>query len=440
MYAKTLSMYSFRCFGKAALSFNHPLRQESLELEMPNVNLILGDNGGGKSSVLRAIAIAALAPALIESGFVAYRLVRRPQGEQALLKLVCDLDPADLINKSHDSNSIELLARIDKRSGSLDRLHLDRTPESPIERLIYDDTSPTFFVVGYGATRRMDTEDYVASSRRKSRGLRYARVASLFEDQVPLRPLQSWLPRIKDKKRKAEAIKKIAGMLPAEVQFTGRFDEREDQYIFEHSSISTPYNSLSDGYKVFVAWCSDLVGHICDIAPGNVRIDQIPGIVLIDEIDMHLHPSWQRTVLPTLSRAFPRLQFIVTSHSPLVASAVRPKNIFLTATAEDGSATIKQIEEKTFGRGADQLLLSSYFGLDTTRAPQLEAASEALFASAAKGDIGSAIAFLEQPSAPASDADELNPKVKRALESVTPRKVSKKSAAKSAVQRKAGRK
>lgn len=93
MYATTLSIYEFKCFHKAKLDLQFPGRTTAGASEVPNINLILGDNGGGKSSVLRGLAIAVLAPALMRSGFVPYRLVRRqapgtPEVEQCLLKVI----------------------------------------------------------------------------------------------------------------------------------------------------------------------------------------------------------------------------------------------------------------------------------------------------------------------------------------------------------------
>jgi hypothetical protein len=100
MYAKSIAIYGFKCFGKADVEFCYPGRPEETVLEHPNINLILGDNGRGKSSVLRAIAIAALAPALITGGFVAYRLVRRDAegdiAKNSLLKLLGLLDESEL--------------------------------------------------------------------------------------------------------------------------------------------------------------------------------------------------------------------------------------------------------------------------------------------------------------------------------------------------------
>ena len=233
MYARKLSIYGFKCFGKAILELRYPGPNADQSLDLPNVNFILGDNGGGKSSVLRAVAIAALAPALLDSGFVAYRLVRRPDAKNSFLKLACSLGVLDGLPSGVEEDSIELIARIDRREkGNLDRLHLESTPNSPIEQSIYDDFSHTFFVVGYGATRRMETGDFLESSSRRSRGLRYQRVAGLFEDQVTLRPLHAWLPKVKGSIRKKEAIEKINALLPDEIEFEGKFDELEQQYVF----------------------------------------------------------------------------------------------------------------------------------------------------------------------------------------------------------------
>jgi len=73
---------------------------------------------------------------------------------------------------------------------------------------------------------------------------------------------------------------------------------------------------------------------------------------------------------PTIAKAFPRIQFVMTSHSPLITSTLRKENTFVTDSADDGTATIKQLEESVHGRGADQLLLSSdHTGSRTLDAP-----------------------------------------------------------------------
>ena len=373
---------------------------------------MLGDNGGGKSSVLRALAIAMLAPALLDTGFVPYRLVRRGRPEEkhyasALLKVSGEAsgDEVQYREKAkRQSNTVELLARIDLRGrGNLDRLHLERTPASPISDLIYDDVSPAYFVVGYGATRRVETGEFSASSSLRSRGLRYQRIAGLFEDHLALRPLQAWLPRLRERNpdRFRQAVEVINSVLPEIIRFEGDIDSEEEQFVFLFEGVATPFTALSDGYKAFIGWVGDLVGQLADVAPQSTALVDVRGLVLVDEIDLHLHPAWQRAVVPTLAAAFPKLQFVFTSHSPLVASTVEKENVFLTDVAEDGTATIKQLDEKVYGRSAEQLLLSSYFGLETTRPATFQDQARVLFRRAAEGDPEAALAYLESLTLPA---------------------------------------
>lgn len=409
MYAKQLFAYDFRCFGKAEMKLQYPGRADKGTSEISNVNLILGDNGGGKSSILRAIAIAVLAPVLLESGFIAYRMVRRPDGKDSLVKLKGRLS-GDEYSALKDGRKklpdIEMLARFEAREKqSRDRLHLDSTPSTPISDLIFDDKSPAFFMVGYGATRRVETSDFSESSARRQRGLRYQRVAGLFEDHVAVRPLQVWFHRLDDRFRE-QACEMLNDVLPPNVRFHGALDPDDEQYLFEFNGLPTPFSSLSDGYKAFVGMAGDLIGHLADVCPLDMRLDSISGIVLIDEIDLHLHPEWQRTILPSLAQAFPKLQFVCTSHSPLVASTVRKENVFVTAQAENGTATIKQIDERVFGQSAEQLLLSSYFGLQTTRAPDAMNEADALLANAASGNKQAAVDFLARLAAPAARLNE----------------------------------
>lgn len=407
MYAKKLNVYGFKCFGKAEIELQYPGRTTAPVSEIGNVNLILGDNGGGKSSVLRALAIAMLAPALLESGFVPDRLVRRVRAgedpvERALLKVEAIPDRGEPIPGLGRRKKLELLARIDYRGqSSLDRLHLDSTPDSPIATVLADGASPAFFIVGYGATRRVESGDYTESSARRSRGPRYLRVAGLFEEHIALRPLQAWLPKMRARSpaRFHEVVETINEVLPPNVRMTGD-TSNEDQFLFDFNGLITPFGSLSDGFKAFVGWVGDLLGNVSEVLPATTPIRQVAGIVLVDEIDLHLHPGWQRVVVPTLAHTFPKLQFVLTSHSPLVAGTVKRENVFVTDRAEDGTASIKQLEEKIFGRSIEQLLVSSYFGLNTTRPDDFQDEAKALFARAARGDSEAALEYLDRLTGP----------------------------------------
>ncbi|MCZ8195856.1 MAG: AAA family ATPase [Oligoflexus sp.] len=407
MYARTLSLSDFKCFGQAKLELQYPGREDQATFDLSNINLILGDNGGGKSSVLRGLAIAILAPALLEQGFVPYRLVRRlAAGDGPAFSLLKVNGVRERPGRPHITKKLQLLARLERRgNSSRDRFVLESNAKIPLDRLLFDDFSADFFVVGYGATRRVETGEFSESSARRSRGRRYQRIASLFEDHVALRPLAAWLERLReDEKSFKNAVYLLNAVLPPQLKFSGVFDREEEQYLFDFEGIPTPFTALSDGYKAFIGWVGDLIGHLTDVGKNARRLEDIAGIVLVDEIDLHLHPAWQREVVPSLSRVFPRLQFVFTSHSPLVASTVRRKNVFVTDTSEDGSATIKQLEEFTFGRSAEQLLLSSYFGLVSTRSEEFQSDAEKLFARVASGEAEAALEYLNRLTG-AADAE-----------------------------------
>ena len=346
--------------------------------------------------MLRAIAIAILAPALMDAGFVPYRLVRRPLRGDTLLKVIGKAVKNSGIDESLFSEKLELLARIETRPnsrGSLDRLHRSSTPPSPLDLLINDDFTHAFFVAGYGAMRRTETGDFSPSSQRKMRGSRYQRVASLFEDHIALQPMESWLRELPEK-RMAEAIELINASTPPEIQFDGKFSNDEDQFMFDFEGQSTPFSSLSDGYKAFIAFISDLLFNLNEVVPKKMSMTDIPGIVLVDEVDLHLHPLWQQRVIEDLSRTFPNLQFVFSSHSPLIVNSLDHLNVLVTEDAEDGSTTVKKLDEFVYGRTVDQLLLSSYFGLETTRPLASQRETDIVLEKAMEGDEDAAIDFL----------------------------------------------
>ncbi len=127
-------------------------------------------------------------------------------------------------------------------------------------------------------------------------------------------------------------------------------------------------SQLSDGYSATLALVMDLSRRMAEVfleqnfADDIAPVLEMPGIVLIDEVDLHLHPSWQQRILPDLMRTFPNAQFIVTTHSPQVLSSVRPENIRIL----DGDTVIKP-SHGTFGAEASRIL-GDVFGVQ----PRLE--------------------------------------------------------------------
>ena len=114
-------------------------------------------------------------------------------------------------------------------------------------------------------------------------------------------------------------------------------------------------NQLSGGYRIMLALAADLARRM---AQGNPHLDnplQSEAVVLIDELDLHLHPSWQQRVLTDLRRAFPNTQFIVSTHSPQVLTTVKPEHI-VELGREQGKIVAGSAGAPTYGAEAGDVL------------------------------------------------------------------------------------
>lgn len=410
MYVRSLQAFNLRCFREAELNLQFPGREPGQGPLFSNVNLLLGINGSGKTTILKAIALGILGETLEGAGFVPYRLVRREptqeEGESriAVLRSRLVLHAQDLPRENTEELARDIgIARIRDQ----ERLHPYPKVGSPeqnqlrseVNEELFDDSSPAFFLVGYGATRYVvgATSYESLPNQRKRRSLRYQRVAGLFEDYLGLSPLIAWFPRITaENPRRAQEIGDLLNeLLPAEARFMGQVTE-DDEYIFEHCGVPVPLGALSDGYRAYIGWVSDLLYNLSHSVPAEVSLRDARGVVLVDEIDLHLHPEWQREVVPVVARTLPNLQFVFTTHSPIVAGTLNAKNIFVLEMDGQGASTIRQLEEPIHGLNADQILLSSYFNLDTTRAPEAVDELRDLSRRAMGGDSKAALTFLEK--------------------------------------------
>ena len=117
-------------------------------------------------------------------------------------------------------------------------------------------------------------------------------------------------------------------------------------------------DQLSGGYRIMLALVADLARRM---AQGNPHLDdplQSEAIVLIDEVDLHLHPSWQQRVLPDLMRTFPNAQFIVSTHSPQVLTTVKPEHIVELRREGDGIVA-GNAGEPTYGAESGYVLATA---------------------------------------------------------------------------------
>jgi AAA domain, putative AbiEii toxin, Type IV TA system len=408
MYIDLLYLKNVRIFADAWLDFICPdqsfrARRKTAgdgppllpRPRLPNVNLLLGENGSGKSTVLRAIAMAALGPSFEDAKLPTQGLVRRekphrarpgdPDGS-AIVEAALVLHDEDGAPGAMPTPGFRL-----KRRGELEQVKFAGDPEKYRSwDPVFESKNDAFFAVGYGATRRVEApENLDMAARSRLTFLRGQRLQGLFQESFTLIPLETWLPGVRE--REPGRYREVANLLdallkPGHCRFTGE-RERDVDFLFDFGGARVPFRWMSDGYRAFIGWVGDLLFHACYACPADKKLVDLRGIVMVDDIDLQLHPRWQMKVIKTIARTFPRLQFILTSHSPLVAGSLEWMNITTLKFNNRTNATRAcRLTESIHGLDADQVLISEFFGLKTTRAESKARQLDALTIRAALGD------------------------------------------------------
>lgn len=401
MYLKSLEISDMRCFRHTEAAFQYQGREQEKDVKYPNINVLMGNNGMGKTATLKSIALAILSPIIESAGYVPYSIVRRDRRKQqphTEIKGVLELHKQDIESADRSPDDTVEIQTTVERIKTTERIKR-QMDEDPLWISMFDNKSPAFLLVGYGASRTVERSDtFDLSARRKSRLLRYDRVSGLFEEHATLIPLATWLPEMRkgNPGRHKQVVNLINRLLPESADFTGDYEDGE--YQFRHRGLRVPFGAMSDGYRAYLGWVCDLLYHVCMGCPKGVKLVDNHGIVLIDEIDLHLHPEWQLSVLPRLSHSLPRLQFICSTHSPIVAGTVESVNVHLLLPDGDQASRLAEPEVEIHGLNADQILLSPHFGLTSSRAPAFVEELREVSQEARGGDPEAALRFTRMVS------------------------------------------
>ncbi len=304
--------------------------------------LILGDNGTGKSTLLRSIALCLSSPKLSGALF-----------EDAKSTWLRTGTKRGSIRIDFDSREkIELSIKLEKYGESITKQRANP------DELIWD----KIFICGYGAGRTtFGSRSFERYSSRDS-------VSSLFDYDSPLQNPELILHRLNSSLASGKEILSWIDnvlMLPdgstrlgiSGLEIRGPWGDY------------APVGSLGDGYQATLAWILDMLGWAMFRDYGMLKTG-VEGIILIDEIEQHLHPIWQKKIIGVLHQQFPKVQFISTTHSPLCVigtTDLKDEDISLILLRQM-SSQVEAIDELIPPRGlrADQVLTSYLFGLDTT--------------------------------------------------------------------------
>ncbi len=160
----------------------------------------------------------------------------------------------------------------------------------------------------------------------------------------------------------------IIGLLTVGVKLEfGEIDTKTYTILLKTDDGQLPLEVLSQGTHSLMGWVGLLIQRLYDVyRRADVVPREEPAVVLIDEIDAHMHPLWQQTIVYNLSRSFPKVQFLATTHSPMIVGGMNVKQVIRFARDSNGRVERVPIEEDMLIGRADQLLTSKLFSLETT--------------------------------------------------------------------------
>ena len=358
MFLKRLILENVRSLEHFDLSF------EKSDGESRQWTILLGENGAGKSTVLRSIALALA-------------------GSNALPELLTNSD--DWIRRGADLASIELdlvtaegearhVALHLRRGEPLSKTFSDNRDSLELLDLALSHSPRNYFTVGYGVSRRLQSGRNTLSSAETMRNPRAQSVATLFSTDAILRSVEGWAMDLDYRKpQESQAILRdtFSEMLPG-INFEG-IDKENRKLVFQTPDGVLPLEVLSDGYQNIISWCGDLLYRITETFADYHKPLEARGLLLIDEVDLHLHPLWQRKLVEFLQKKLPNFQIFATTHSPLTAHQACEGELYLLRRPDD--TTAPQLEP--FAGDPRKLLLHQFlmspaFGLATADSRYIE--------------------------------------------------------------------
>jgi len=358
-YFYSLELEGVNCFKE----------MQTLDLSDGNGNyspwtIILGDNGTGKTTLLKVLDRMQPMYKSNEQKYLPYLFLY-----SSLLKSDFLFVNLSLVNKEIKKFLYKKLTDNKAEGGDINGESNNNFP----------------FLISYGASRRMSKSTSLSQLDENKN-----KITSLFDESIELINAEEWYLQkylafstsengIKIKlEQQLSLIKKVlVDFLPDVLDLR----IKEIKSLNDKSALEVRINDkewinlrdLSFGYQTLTALIVDIASKMMEQYPDSANPLEEPAIILIDEIDLHLHPKWQRTVIDKLSQHFPKAQFIATSHSPLIVQAALDKKANIVVCRKEGDKVIiDNNPDEVKGWRIDQILISDLFEINSPRSVETE--------------------------------------------------------------------
>lgn len=323
-WLESVEVRNFKAISSASLQF--PSTQaENSSVGQPWM-MLLGENGVGKSSLLQAVALASMPDEQRDLlGPASEWVSRRGDAKEGFIRLTfTDGSQRNLSFRKGDANCQTF----------------GEVPASP--------------VLAYGSTRILPQRNAQAPKEPTLRN-----VLNLFDQTHPLVNTEPYFCDTTKTKNDifellATSIEKV---LPD--QISGRITRKKGALLQN----KTPLDQLSGGYKSVLALVMDIIYHMSN---SSFDMDAAQGLILIDELELHLHPRWKIRVVEQLRSLFPKARFIVTSHDPLCVQGLQPGELNVFGKHPNDESFLHEQIDVPPGKGSDEVLTGPWFGMTST--------------------------------------------------------------------------
>lgn len=373
MKLKNIKIINYRCFKEADIDFDE------------HVTLIVGKNGVGKTAILDAVAVSVSTFLLGIDGGVS-RSILKDDARYEFHNLAGTIDPQhqfpvsiDSIGDCLDKQNVKWVRSLNSENGKTtikDAGELTNIARKVQKQIMTGDKSLVLPLISYYGTGRLYAQkkekrniksltefkrqvgyvDCMAAESNEKLMLNWFQMQTLksLQNQQKTGVIERALLLKTVEKAICRSYERISGSRNATLTFD--LDTHRLVLGFETADGGTQkfaMDEMSDGYKNTLSMIGDIAYRMAVLNPalGDRVLDETPGVVLIDEVDLHLHPQWQQTILSDLHAVFPNVQFIVTSHAPAVINSVPREQIRILDNGE-----IYMPAAQTYGRDANSIL------------------------------------------------------------------------------------